>query len=259
MKVDKERLENTKPLRFTYITENGQELEYYAFFPSVAPKGCVVCIHGGAWTSDSAKRLFPQAAYFAEEGAVGVSIEYRLNGENTDIRNGLYDCISAIKAIREMLLQRYGKALPLISFGDSAGGYYAVCLGNQNIVKRMDSDAQIVDFVVDLNGIVDLTGKWSCGLSSKSQQDLLGYSPLFNVSGADAPTLIMHGDQDKTVALEDSQRYHDALKAKGVACDFEILSGAAHAFILFDYRHDNAFVGDTLAWICDYLKGKKRL
>ena len=256
MKVDKERLENTQPLRFTHTTENGRELEYYAFFPSVEPKACVVCIHGGGWTSDSAKRLFPQAAFFAEQGAVGISIEYRLNSEKVDIRNGLYDCISAAKSIRKMLLQRYGKALPLVSFGDSAGGYYAVCLGNQNIVKRMDSDAQIVDFVVDLNGIVDLTGKWSYGLSSALQEDLHDYSPLFNVSMGDAPTLIMHGDQDKTVALEDSQRYHDVLKAKGVACDFEILSGAAHAFILFDYRHDNRFVGDTLAWICDYLKVK---
>lgn len=257
MKVDKERLENTQPSHFTYLTENGRILEYYAFFPSVAPKGCVVCIHGGGWTSDSAKRLFPQAAFFAEQGAVGISIEYRLNGENTDVRNGLYDCISAVKAIREMLLQRYGKVLPLVTLGDSAGGYYAVCLGNETITKRVDADAQIVDFVVDLNGIVDLTQKWSYGLLNASQDDLRAYSPVFNVSKQDAPTLIMHGDQDKTVALEDAQRYNDALKAKGVACDFEILSGAAHAFILFDYRHDNAYVGDILAWICDYLKGKQ--
>ncbi len=257
MKVDKERLENTQPLRFTYRTENGQELFYYAFFPSIEPKGCVICIHGGGWTSDSAKRLFPQAAYFAEQGAVGISVEYRLNSETTDVRNGLYDCVSAVKAIRKMLFERYGKEMPVVSFGDSAGGYYAVCLGNREIVSRIDENMPIVDYVVDLNGIVDLTGKWSCGLSSTLQENLQDYSPLFNVSMGDAPTLIMHGDQDKTVDLEDSRRYNDALKAKGVACDFEILSGAAHAFILFDYRHDNIFVGATLAWICDYLKGKQ--
>lgn len=257
MKVDKERLENTQPLRFTYRTENGQELFYYAFFPSIEPKGCVICIHGGGWTSDSAKRLFPQAAYFAEQGAVGISVEYRLNSETTDVRNGLYDCVSAVKAIRKMLFERYGKDMPVVSFGDSAGGYYAVCLGNREIVSRIDENMPIVDFVVDLNGIVDLTGKWSYGLSSTLQENLQNYSPLFNVSMGDAPTLIMHGDQDKTVDLEDSRRYNDALKAKGVACDFEILSGAAHAFILFDYRHDNIFVGATLAWICDYLKGKQ--
>ena len=257
MKVDKERLENTQPLRFTYRTENGQELDYYAFFPSVEPKGCVVCIHGGGWTSDSAKRLFSQAAYFAEQGAVGISVEYRLNSDNTDVRNGLHDCVSAVKAIRKMLFERYGKEMPVVSFGDSAGGYYAVCLGNREIVSRIDENMPIVDYVVDLNGIVDLTGKWSYGLSSTLQENLQDYSPLFNVSMSDAPTLIMHGDQDKTVALEDAKRYNDALKVKGVACDFEILSGAAHAFILFDYRHDNMFVGDTLAWICDYLKDKQ--
>ena len=257
MKVDKERLENTQPLRFSYRTENGQELFYYAFFPSIVPKACVVCIHGGGWTSDSAKRLFPQAAYFAEQGAVGISVEYRLNSEKTDVRNGLHDCVSALKAIRKMLFQRYGKEMPVVSFGDSAGGYYAVCLGNREIVKRIDENMPIVDYVVDLNGIVDLTGKWSYGLSSTLQENLQGYSPLFNVSMGDAPTLIMHGDQDKTVDLEDAKRYSEALQKKGVSHDLKILAGAAHAFILFDYRHDNIFVGATLAWICGYLKGKQ--
>ena len=257
MEVHKERLENIQPERFTYLTEGGQAQDYYAFFPSVEPKGCVVCIHGGGWTSDSAKRLFPQAAFFAEQGAVGISVEYRLNGETTDVRNGLYDCIAAVQAIREMLFSRYKKVLPLVALGDSAGGYYAVCLGNQNLVKKLDESAQIVDFVVDLNGIVDLTGKWSYGLYSQSQDVLRAYSPLFAVSEQDAPALIMHGDQDKTVALEDALRYEEALRAKGVACEMKILSGAAHAFILFDYRHDNAYVGDILAWICDYLKGKQ--
>ena len=257
MKVDKERLEKIQPLCFSYQTENGREMSYYAFFPSIEPKGCVICIHGGGWTSDSAKRLFPQAACFAEQGAVGVSIEYRLNSETTDVRNGLHDCVSAVKAIRKMLFERYGKEMPVVSFGDSAGGYYAVCLGNQKMVKRIDENMQIVDYVVDLNGIVDLTGKWSYGLSSKTQEDLQDYSPLFNVSAGDAPTLIMHGDQDKTVDLEDAKRYSEALQKHGVTCDFEILSGAAHAFILFDYRHDNTFVGDTLYWICQYLKQKE--
>ena len=146
--------------------------------------------------------------------------------------------------------------MPIVSFGDSAGGYYAVCLGNQKMVKRIDENMPIVDFVVDLNGIVDLTGKWSYGLSSKTQEDLQDYSPLFNVSAGDAPTLIMHGDQDKTVDLEDAKRYGEALQKKGVSHDLKILAGAAHAFILFDYRHDNIFVGDTLCWICQYLKQK---
>lgn len=256
MKVDKERLEATQPVRFSYQTENGEELFYYGFFPSVEPKGCVVCIHGGGWTSDSAKRLFPQAAFFAEQGAVGISIEYRLNSDTTDVRNGLYDCVCAVQAIRKMLVQRYGKELPLISFGDSAGGYYAVCLGCQELVKQTQLNAKIVDFVVDLNGIVDLTEKWSCGLANASQEEQRKMSPLFNVSAGDAPVLLVHGDADKTVLLEQSKRYSEALQAKNVANDLKVLPGAAHAFILFDYRHDNEYVGEVLAWVCGFLKQK---
>ena len=257
MKVEKERLEAIQPERFSYQTENGEELFYYGFFPSVEPKGCVVCIHGGGWTSDSAKRLFPQAAFFAQQGAVGISVEYRLNSEKTDVRNGFYDCVCAVQAIRKMLVQRYGKELTLISFGDSAGGYYAVCLGCQQLVKQTRLNAKIVDFVVDLNGIVELTGKWSCGLLNASQEEQRRMSPLWNVSAGDAPVLLVHGDEDKTVSLEDSRRYSEALQAKNVANDLKILPGAAHAFILFDYRHDNEFVGEILAWICEDLKGKQ--
>ena len=71
MKVDKERLENTQPSHFTYLTENWQELDYYAFFPSVEPKGCVICIHGGGWTSDSAKGCFRKRRFLQNKAQLG--------------------------------------------------------------------------------------------------------------------------------------------------------------------------------------------
>ena len=50
--------------------------------------------------------------------------------------------------------------------------------------------------------------------------------------------------------------YEKALKEKGVECETRIIHGAAHAFILFDYRRDNKFVAETLQDIIKCMKGK---
>lgn len=248
------------PTKFIYTTKKEHQLAYYAFFPKSVPRSCVICIHGGGWQSDSAERLFKHAEYFAENGAVGISIEYRLNSADTDVRDGLYDCTIALMTIRKMLLEKYGKVFKIIAFGDSAGGYYACCLGNKRILEIVNPNVNCVDFVVDLNGIVDLTGKWSYGIFSYENKSLLHlYSPLWNVSDSDAPTLIMHGSRDKTVDIFDSIRYAEALEMHGIAHDFYIIDGAAHAFILFDYTHDNLFVFKQLERIAEYLKSKSIL
>ena len=53
-------------------------------------------------------------------------------------------------------------------------------------------------------------------------------SPLHNVSKDDPPFLIIHGDQDPQVPLEQSQRLHAKLKEAGVASELVVLPGAGH-------------------------------
>lgn len=255
IRCNKQKLKECQPTVFSYKTANDEELKYYAFFPENTPKYVVICIHGGGWRSCSAEWLFMQAAYFAENGAVGVSIDYRLLSDETDIRDGLYDCSVALSRVREMVKEKYGKDLPTVVLGDSAGGYYACCMGNQKIMNMVNPAVKIADVVIDLNGIVDLTGKWSYGIIGAKDEGLLrSYSPLFNVTEGDAFVYIAHGDQDKTVAIEDALNYHNALNKQGVLNRYVIVSGAAHAFILFDYTHTDEFVQLQLENIVTYLE-----
>jgi len=48
------------------------------------------------------------------------------------------------------------------------------------------------------------------------------------VSADDPPFLILHGDQDDQVPLDQSQRLDAALKAAGVASTLVVLPGAGH-------------------------------
>jgi acetyl esterase/lipase len=56
------------------------------------------------------------------------------------------------------------------------------------------------------------------------------YSPLLAVSPDDAPALMVHGDQDKLVPLDHSQRILAEMQKKGVPCELLVIPGAAHGF-----------------------------
>jgi len=56
------------------------------------------------------------------------------------------------------------------------------------------------------------------------------YSPLLAVSPDDAPALMIHGDQDKLVPLDHSQKIVAEMQNKGVPCELLVIRGAAHGF-----------------------------
>jgi hypothetical protein len=55
-------------------------------------------------------------------------------------------------------------------------------------------------------------------------------SPIEQVTPDDAPTLLLHGDQDTLVPDSHSRTMHQALKDKGVATELIIVPGAGHGF-----------------------------
>ena len=55
-------------------------------------------------------------------------------------------------------------------------------------------------------------------------------SPLNWVTPKAAPTLLIHGTEDKYVAYEQATWMHDRLKAAGVEVQFLTLEGAGHGF-----------------------------
>jgi len=73
------------------------------------------------------------------------------------------------------------------------------------------------------------------------------------VTPDDPPTLLIHGDQDRTVPIEHSQRLIKALKEKGITSDFVTIPGAGHGFRDADLTQAQ---GLLLAWF-DKTLGKK--
>jgi len=55
-------------------------------------------------------------------------------------------------------------------------------------------------------------------------------SPLLHVTADDAPTLLIHGDQDELVPLSHSENIKQAFEEKQVVHELIIIEGAAHGF-----------------------------
>jgi acetyl esterase/lipase len=74
-------------------------------------------------------------------------------------------------------------------------------------------------------------------------------SPVNHVTKDDPPTLIIHGDKDALVPLEQSQRMIDLFNQAGVPCELVVKKGAGHGW---DKWHDDM---RTIAdWFDKYLK-----
>jgi len=74
-------------------------------------------------------------------------------------------------------------------------------------------------------------------------------SPAYHVSKGDAPTLIIHGDADQLVPLQQSELIMEKFKEAGVPAELVVVKGGAHGWptILADFK--------TIAdWFDKYLK-----
>ena len=118
----------------------------------------------------------------------------------------------------------------ICSIGDSAGGHLAAMLGVLDTVD--DSDPELagissrVDCAISIAGPVDLTiplfypDDWYEAIPvAEIEADptiALEASPVYHVDEDTVPMLILHGNQDAVVPIEQSRNLADALGAAGI-------------------------------------------
>ncbi|MHC4860935.1 MAG: alpha/beta hydrolase-fold protein, partial [Planctomycetota bacterium] len=137
------------------------------------------------------------------------------------------------------------------AWGASAGGHLAALLGTSGGVEELSGSggnpeqSSRVQAVCDWYGPSDLvrlgehTGHRAAGnpltallggpVAEKLEVARLG-SPVTHVSPDDPPFLIMHGDEDRTVPLEQSRILESALRKAGVEATLHVVEGAGHGF-----------------------------
>lgn len=254
-----------------YARPNGYSLLLDLYLPERAQdEGApvVVWVHGGGWKNGSKEK--PKAAWLAEEGYAVVSINYRLTAV-AQWPAQIDDCREAVRWARRNA-SVFGFDLDRIgTWGSSAGGHLVALMGTLPYPEN-ESVSSRVQAVCDWFGPTELLtmppnnvgeGRTEEDVANSNGAKLLGCtvkdcpelarqaSAYDNVSKDDAPFLIMHGDEDPGVPIQQSIQFYERLRKTGVPVQYEVVEGAGHGGKLFDTPEVKATVR---AFFDQYLK-----
>jgi acetyl esterase/lipase len=134
-------------------------------------------------------------------------------------------------------------------FGGSAGGHLALVLGTasdngdqnakEEFMKESDRVASVVAYFppVDLRPLArGLNPQRTGGALDRfpalnfEKEKAPDYSPIVHVSPDDPPTLLIHGDKDNLVPVNNSKVIHEAFQKNNVKTQLIIIEGAEHGF-----------------------------
>jgi len=212
---------------------------------STTPRPVVIWIHGGGWKNGSKENC--PLSWLAAEGYAVVSLGYRLSWL-AKWPAQLEDTRAAVRWLRAEAGKYQLDPQRIAVSGGSSGGNLATIFA----ATPPPADEKIssrVGAVIDFYGASDMLtmppnvpgpGKTAADLANSNGAKLLGVTPrdrpdlarqtstLYHVSKDDPPFLIIHGDKDQQVPLEQSQRLHAALVASGVPSELIVLPGAGH-------------------------------
>jgi acetyl esterase/lipase len=233
----------------------------------------IVWIHGGAWRSGS-KESPPTG--LLEAGYALASVNYRLS-EEAIFPAPIHDIKAAIRFLRGNA-KKYGyQSDKIIIWGSSAGGHLAALAGTTNndkalegtlgnYLKESSSVQAIIDFYGPTNFLTILKQSTPHGVSVRAPalKLLLGKpveedstlakqaSPVYQVDPTDPPLLIVHGDQDIQVPVNQSLELMAAYKKLSLFVDIQFISGADHGDGVY-YRKE--VLGMVEKFIQEILRG----
>ena len=211
------------------------------------PVPVVVFVHGGGWKNGSRKSGEKTAAWLTAHGIAVASIDYRL----IDVAQWpaqINDCYAAVRWVRDHA-DKYGLDGDHIgAWGTSAGGHLVALMGTRPFPGE-EATSSRVQAVCDWFGPSELmtmppnnvgNGRTAEDGANSNGAKLLGAtvrevpklaadaSGIDHVTSDDPPFLIMHGDKDPGVPLEQSQKLHARLVNVGVGSRLHVVEGAGH-------------------------------
>ena len=221
-----------------------QQLDLYLQPLDGKKRPLLVWVHGGGWQHGSKEN--PPALPVLNHNVVLASVNYRLS-DQARFPAQIQDCQAAIRWLKGNAADLGIDPEKICVWGSSAGGHLVSLLGTASESTDWEPIGEYrelspkVTCVVDFCGPVDFqrleniplngdnpVAKLMGPIEGNPGQKLRAASPVSHVSKGDAPTLIVHGDQDRLVPLRQSRLFYDALQHAGVPSELLVLPGAGH-------------------------------
>lgn len=252
----------------TYCTADNLPLNMDVYFPDAGgPWPVLAYVHGGAWIRGDKSEAAMFARSMTDQGYLVVSINYRL------YPTGRYpamieDVKCAIRFLRANASEYNLDPNRIGAVGVSAGGHLVALLGTSEASAGMDvgeylDQSSRVQTVVAMAPVTDLTRKFpNADIELMrhvgfGEDNIVQASPITHVTADDPPFLLIHGDRDEVVPVEQSQLMYDRLVEANVPVELVIVKNGRHSLIASDgsatptWAEINQIIQDFLA---TYLK-----
>lgn len=212
------------------------------------PFPAVLCIHGGGFRAGSRKGYDGLCLKLAQHGYVAATASYRLAPKHP-YPAAIHDVKAAVRWLRANAAKYQVDPDRIGVTGGSAGGHLAQFLGVTADVKGFEGNGGNLQFssavrcVVNYYGPSDFTKSYGKSVDAaevlplflggnldQARRKHIEASPLYWVTPHAAPTLCIHGTEDKYVAHEQAVWLVERLQAAGVEARLLTLQGAGHGF-----------------------------
>lgn len=213
-----------------FASGHGPDLEAWSI-PVERPKGLVVLFHGYASSKSS---LLPQATILADLGWQTMPVDFYGSGGSSGTSTTL-GVLEAKDVAAALEVARMQSVAPVVLYGISMGG---AALLRAVAMEDARPDALIVEGTYDtLLGTVrnrfrsmavpawpaaELLLYWG---GRQQGFDAFAHNPVAYAERVDVPTLVLHGEDDPRVTLDEAQRLHAALGPHG---ELAVVPDAGH-------------------------------
>jgi len=234
-----------------YANVDGTALQLDLHLPAAKPLSpVIVWVHGGAWRSGS-KSEMPLRALVVEGYAIA-SVDYRLS-TTARFPAQIHDIKAAIRFVRANAATWNLPAQKIVIAGNSAGGHLAALTGVSNGNRELEgsigenlAQSSAVQGIISFYGasnlttILDQSTPHGLKVRVPALELLLGAepkdaaalarlaSPMFLVDANDPPLLLLHGDQDPQMPINQSHELCGAYENVNASVEFIVVHGATH-------------------------------
>ena len=232
----------------TYCTLDGVPLKMDLYLPAGGnpPWQVLVYAHGGSFTAGDKRKGsgITDIPAMTAHGYAVAAINYRLMPENP-FPAEIMDAKCAVRFLRTRAAEYQLKTDKIGIWGGSAGGHLVAMAGLTNADPAFDTGEYLdhssrVDAVVEMFGPTDLTAHFNLmqrmllrrafGTVDPKAPVVAQASPIQHVTQDAPPFLILHGEKDDAVPVEQAQVFHQKLVEAGVNSTLVIVSNANHNF-----------------------------
>jgi len=237
----KDSLPATSYLNVAYGDDNQQRLDVYLPDNRSSSTRMVIIIHGGGWSGGDKSDFDSYITEFQKRlpGYAFANLNYRLVKQSTNYfptqENDVKSAIEFLKGKAD----EYNIGTEFIYLGISAGAHLAMLQAYKH------SDVLQPKGVVSFFGPVDLEQLYMNSDSSiphvlrsimnttlEGNPDIFSQSsPLHYVTSAAAPTLMLHGDQDRLVPIEQAYLLREKFLELGVTHKLIVYPGQGHGWL----------------------------